>query len=473
MEDSLTIATAIFTRDAPLWRLEMALKSRYEQTRKPDEIMVIDESSTEEYKKAYQELFSKLPFGVKFIEYSAQDEYWFHPAHLCNIAIANTDCDYVVFGDIDGVFSSNALEVLEQTLQENPDALCLSKRLALPKESDSPDIDFIKDFEEWKQKGKLVYAPGSFQVIPVEWAKQVGGFDESIKGWGFYDSEIVARAEMDGKKVIQLEDKIDVLHIWHKVYKVKGYTADKIVLENKRLRSVTQDTNTIVVNKGIDWRKLRHNPVRLDKTRDQLRKDWEAAGKSEHFMTAIATGISTEDDFEKSGGNYINWVLIEIQKLGVSMEEKRIVEVGCGAGRMTQFFMEITDFVYATDVSMEMLYRLRERLDFPSNVALIRSDGLGCIPDEEADIIFSLLVFQHNPEDVVEQFFKDGARVLKPGGHYVFQLTVKDVHEVMRSESGATDMVRWTKAELEELAIRYGYEMLNSLDDQFKVWRKK
>ena len=77
------------------------------------------------------------------------------------------------------------------------------------------------------------------------------------------------------------------------------------------------------------------------------------------------------------------------------------------------------------------------------------------------------------PEFMVRQFFQDGYRILKPQGYYIFQQSIRDHHEVVKSPSRATDMVRWTGKELKLIAKQNNYTMLNSLSETFKIWKKQ
>lgn len=210
----------------------------------------------------------------------------------------------------------------------------------------------------------------------------------------------------------------------------------------------------------------------LNKTATQLKEDWERAASSENYRNSIAQGFLREKSFKRIGESQTKAILGFLGKYDISIDNKRVVEIGCGAGRITEFLAKKAEFIYATDISMGMLKRFRERLGDIPNVALICSGDFSVIPDSSADIILSFLVFQHIPEILVKALLKDSIRVLKPGGHLVFQLSTKDKHEVVKSKSGATDMVRWTIEELEKIIKKTKYKVVSPMTSWLKIWRK-
>ena len=211
---------------------------------------------------------------------------------------------------------------------------------------------------------------------------------------------------------------------------------------------------------------------KLNKTPQQLKQDWEDAANHKQYRNFVAQGFTKEKAFREVGKKSTVHLLDTLKAHTITLRGKRIVEIGCGVGRMTEFLAKETGFIYATDISMNMLRRFRERLGDLPNVVLLCTPYIHMIPDNSIDAIISLFVFQHNPEDLVEKFFADRARALKHGGYFVFQLSVVPEHQVVISKGmRATDMVRWTQKELEKIAKKYNYEPLTSYNQHFKIWR--
>ena len=90
------------------------------------------------------------------------------------------------------------------------------------------------------------------------------------------------------------------------------------------------------------------------------------------------------------------------------------LEIGCGAGRILRPMARDFGRVVGIDVSGEMIAKARDIVD----AELLETDGEHIpLEDNSIDFVFSYLVFQHIKNYVlVENNFKDVARILKPGG---------------------------------------------------------
>jgi SAM-dependent methyltransferase len=137
------------------------------------------------------------------------------------------------------------------------------------------------------------------------------------------------------------------------------------------------------------------------------RKDWDP----ESF---IASG---EEDFERL-------VVPVLARCGLPAVGKCMLELGCGAGRMTSSFAKRFELVYALDLSHEMLSRARLMHSAQKNILWLQSNGvdLSCVASDSIDFVFSYLVLQHLPEEaLVLQYIREMLRVLRPSGVFLFQ----------------------------------------------------
>ena len=101
-----------------------------------------------------------------------------------------------------------------------------------------------------------------------------------------------------------------------------------------------------------------------------------------------------------------------------------MLELGCGAGRMTPNFARRYGRVLALDLSAEMLVRARQIHAQQKNILWLRVNGsdLGCLPNDSADFVFTYLVLQHLPnKQLVFSYVREMLRVLRPGGAFLFQ----------------------------------------------------
>jgi ubiquinone/menaquinone biosynthesis C-methylase UbiE len=216
----------------------------------------------------------------------------------------------------------------------------------------------------------------------------------------------------------------------------------------------------------------------LTKNFYKLKEDWDKAAKTEYFRDYIAQGFNGEEEFRSSGEKCTNMIRELINKYGIDWKDKVVVELGCGAGRMTEFIAKDVRHIQAIDISAEMLKRLHQRLGNDQKIetlCIIRDFSV--ISDLSADIIISYLVFQHTPEDMVLRLIEDGRRILKPNGYYVFQMPLSKEHKcVPCNDANAVDMVYWTLDEVRDLAKKYNFEIIHEPSDintsQFFIFKK-
>jgi len=104
----------------------------------------------------------------------------------------------------------------------------------------------------------------------------------------------------------------------------------------------------------------------------------------------------------------------------------RVVEIGCGVGRLTRPMAARAASVTAVDVSEEMLAQARRLNEGLPKVTWMLGDGvsLAGIPDGTADACVSHVVFQHIPDPAITfGYLRDIGRVLRPGGWAAFQVS--------------------------------------------------
>jgi SAM-dependent methyltransferase len=104
----------------------------------------------------------------------------------------------------------------------------------------------------------------------------------------------------------------------------------------------------------------------------------------------------------------------------------RVLDLGCGVGRLTRALAARAGEVLALDTSGEMLARAREHNPELANVTWMHGDGttLSQIGDASVDGALSLVVFQHIPNPAVTAgYIAELGRILRPGGWAAFQVS--------------------------------------------------
>ena len=114
----------------------------------------------------------------------------------------------------------------------------------------------------------------------------------------------------------------------------------------------------------------------------------------------------------------------------------RVIEIGCGIGRITRAIADRAAHVVGVDVSQEMIDRARTALADVPNAEFLVGNGLDLsgVDDASMDVAYSFIVFQHIPDPAVTcRYIEEIGRVLRPGGWTVFQVSERP--EIHRRES--------------------------------------
>src|SRR5689334_15759329 len=125
----------------------------------------------------------------------------------------------------------------------------------------------------------------------------------------------------------------------------------------------------------------------------QMRRDWDKRAERDAENYIYTRRSADELDFAASGkANYDQLVR---PYLPVLLDSRRacdcdMLEIGCGIGRMTEWFARSFRRVYAIDVSEVMLRKAEERLKY-ANLEFHLTDGanLCSIASDSLDFVFS------------------------------------------------------------------------------------
>ena len=196
---------------------------------------------------------------------------------------------------------------------------------------------------------------------------------------------------------------------------------------------------------------------------EKMRHDWDARARenARHYVNTERTDW-TDDAFFASGEQQVaEDILTDMQNIcqGKDPREMRVVEIGCGAGRITRALAKLFGEVHAVDISSEMVAAARRALADLPNAHVYQNNGcdLTVIPAREFDFAYSAIVFQHIPSrEIIETYVHEVHRLLRPGALFKFW-----VQGDPRTESLPDDTwlgVPFTDADAVAMAKRCGFE---------------
>lgn len=162
---------------------------------------------------------------------------------------------------------------------------------------------------------------------------------------------------------------------------------------------------------------------------EKMRREWdERARENARYYVNTATTQWTDEEFFDSGERTVaEQILNDMINIcqGKDPKQMRVLEIGCGAGRVTRALARVFGEVYAVDISGEMVRQARLALAATPNSHVFQNNGtdLRVLGDIQVDFAFSCIVFQHIPSrEVIENYVRDVRRLLRPGGLFKFQV---------------------------------------------------
>jgi len=206
-----------------------------------------------------------------------------------------------------------------------------------------------------------------------------------------------------------------------------------------------------------------------------MRRDWDRrARENAHYYVATGRQEWSEEEFYRSGELHVEQhILNDLGNIcqGKNPKEMSVLEIGCGAGRITRALARLFGQVYAVDISREMVRRARRALRGFANTRVLRNNGkdlsvvrpgwwdrLRGQGELRVDFIFSYIVFQHIPSRaIIENYVREANRLLRPGGLFKFQVQGCSTIEVGMDNNWVG--VPFLEREAREMAQRCGFDM--------------
>jgi SAM-dependent methyltransferase len=157
-----------------------------------------------------------------------------------------------------------------------------------------------------------------------------------------------------------------------------------------------------------------------------MSRDWDARARKNafHYIASWRKEWDLESFIGSGEEDFERLVVPVLARCGLPATGKSMLELGCGAGRMTASFAKRFERVYALDLSHEMLSRARRMHAEQKNILWLLNSGadLACVSSGSMDFVFSYLVLQHLPEEALAlQYIREMLRLLRPGGVFLFQ----------------------------------------------------
>ena len=160
----------------------------------------------------------------------------------------------------------------------------------------------------------------------------------------------------------------------------------------------------------------------------RMRSDWDRRAREDAcYYAAFGRLRQSQEEFFDSAADVLRILREEFRRFppGTDFKQLSALEIGCGPGRLMLPLSEVFGHISGVDVSGEMIALAKEnlaRVDH-ADVRLNEGSDLAAFEDESIDFCYSFAVFQHIPDRrAVLEYLREGARVLKVGGIFKWQL---------------------------------------------------
>lgn len=189
-----------------------------------------------------------------------------------------------------------------------------------------------------------------------------------------------------------------------------------------------------------------------------MRADWDRRARENAPFYVCTTAAGSPEAFAQSGERDLEEQVVD----GLDVRpDWRVLEIGCGMGRLLRPLSPRVARVVGVDLSEEMLRRARDHCASLANVEVCRTDGdLGFLPDAAFDFVFSHIVFQHLPRKAyAERYFREAFRVLAPGGTFRVQVDGRSRQFFRRFVADSWSGVVFSAGELARRLERTGFRV--------------
>jgi len=215
-----------------------------------------------------------------------------------------------------------------------------------------------------------------------------------------------------------------------------------------------------------------------------MKGDWDSFARRDAPWHIIMAEGRDEATFRASGQRDAAMIYEAVAEALPSRQ--RVLEIGCGIGRLLEPMSEHFRELYGVDISGEMVRQGRARLAHLPNVRLEEVDGSGALPfaDDTFDFCYSYITFHHIPyKNIVLRYIVEAHRVLAPGGIFHFHLfgrregAWQNVRETF-TKKNTWRGCKFTHRELLAATRQAGFEIIESryvepkLDRRQHFWEK-
>ena len=219
-------------------------------------------------------------------------------------------------------------------------------------------------------------------------------------------------------------------------------------------------------------------PSQLLEYANKMRRDWDDRARlnARHYIADGKVQWSDSEFRESGEATVAADILSDMTNIcqGKNPREMRVLELGCGAGRVTGALAQIFGEVHGVDISREMVQQARAALHQCTNVFIHHGDGLtlNVLGDLRFDFAYSCCVFHHiSSYEIIASYVADTARRLQPGALFKFEVQGCTAVETTLGDTWLG--VPFSEKQAREMVERSGFELryhVGAGEERFWLW---
>ncbi|MET8310442.1 class I SAM-dependent methyltransferase [Micromonospora sp. NPDC005173] len=155
---------------------------------------------------------------------------------------------------------------------------------------------------------------------------------------------------------------------------------------------------------------------------NDVRRDWTKLGAEDPLWAVLVQpgkrgGRWDVEEFLATGRADVEETTGWLRQFGLPTRWERVLDFGCGVGRLSQALAPYADEVVGVDIAPPMLETARRLDRSAGNIRFVLNDApdLSHFPDGHFDLVYSALVLQHLPRPAIDHYLAEFLRVLRPG----------------------------------------------------------
>jgi SAM-dependent methyltransferase len=234
------------------------------------------------------------------------------------------------------------------------------------------------------------------------------------------------------------------------------------------------------------------DPEQLQHLLTHVQATWQHLGETEPYWSVVtgerfrmANIEQARAEFYQSGQPDAGRLLRTLERNGIRTSRLRTcLEYGCGVGRVTRWLAPQFDQLYACDISLAHLQSAEQylRQEQQGNVVYLHIQSLADLePLPPVDLVYSVIVLQHNPPPVISALLDLLLHKVKPGGFAYFQTPTYrlDYHFHLATylaeaeQRQEMEMHLLPQSEIFALIARHGAQVVEVLEDAHTGLRYK